>query len=284
VQLPAPTTAAGAGGLRALVEAPASALVALDFDGTLSPIVEDPEQARPAPGAVDAIRGLANVVDTVAVVTGRPAGTAARLLGFDQAVRPQEGLQNLLILGHYGLERWTAEAGVVRDAAIDTGAVDAARTALPALLERFAAPAGTTIEDKAESVAVHVRRTADPAAAFELLREPLARLAESHGLRLEPGRMVLELRPLGIDKGLALESLAGERQVAVVCYAGDDLGDLAAFEALDRLRSKGIRALKICSGSAEVPELQARADLVVDGPEALVALLSQLVDAAKASR
>jgi len=280
VQLPVPTTRAGVDGLRALVEAPASALVALDFDGTLSPIVDDPEQARPVPGALDAVRRLSSVVDAVAVVSGRPAMTAARLLGLDHV----SSLRNFLILGHYGLERWTPDAGVVRDVAVDTQGVDAVRQVLPSLLEHLGAPAGTTIEDKAESVAVHVRRTADPAAAFGLLREPLAQLAQSHGLRLEPGRMVLELRPLGVDKGLALESLAAERRVAAVCYAGDDLGDLAAFDALDRLRDKGIHTLKICSGSADVPELGTRADLVVDGPEALVALLGQLAAAAEASR
>jgi trehalose 6-phosphate phosphatase len=280
VQLPVPTTRAGVDGLRALVEAPASALVALDFDGTLSPIVDDPGQARPEPGALDAVRRLSSVVDAVAVVSGRPAMTAARLLGLDHV----SSLRNFLILGHYGLERWTPDAGVVRDVAVDTQAVDAVRQVLPSLLEHLGAPAGTTIEDKAESVAVHVRRAADPAAAFGLLREPLAQLAQSHGLRLESGRMVLELRPLGVDKGLALESLAAERRVAAVCYAGDDLGDLAAFDALDRLRDKGIHTLKICSGSADVPELGTRADLVVDGPEALVALLGQLAAAAEASR
>jgi trehalose 6-phosphate phosphatase len=280
VQLPVPTTPAGVDGLRALVEAPASALVALDFDGTVSPIVDDPEEARPASGALDAIRAVVRVFAIVAVVTGRPAATAARLLGFDRTA----SVENFVILGHYGLERWTTDAGVVRIASVDTRAVDAARTALPRLLDRVGAPPGTAIEDKAESVAVHVRRTADPAAAFSLLREPLAQLAESHGLRLEPGRMVLELRSRGIDKGRALESLAASRRVTAVSYAGDDLGDLAAFDALDRLRNKGIRTLKICSGSADVPELAARADLVVEGPEALVALLSQLAAAAEVSR
>jgi trehalose 6-phosphate phosphatase len=91
--------------------------------------------------------------------------------------------------------------------------------------------------------------------------------------------MVLELRPPGIDKGRALESLADARGVRAVCYAGDDLGDLAAFDAVAGLRRKGLAGLAVCSGSDDVPELRARADLVLEGPPALVDFLNALSDA-----
>ena len=278
MRLPAPTTKAGADGLRALIAAPARALVGLDFDGTLAPIVDDPQQARPIAGATDAIRRLAGYVDTVAIVTGRPAQSAVDLLGFDLAASP-----NLVVLGHYGLERWTPAVGVVRRDA-DDAAIEAVRATLPGLLAEAGAPAGTAIEDKQSSLAVHVRRTADPAAALHRLRPVLSKLAADHGLRLEPGRLVLELRPSGIDKGLALEALVRERAVDVVCYAGDDRGDLAAFDALTRLRATGKAALAVCSASDEVPELARRADIVVAGPAGLVeflrALCAALEDAA----
>jgi trehalose 6-phosphate phosphatase len=90
--------------------------------------------------------------------------------------------------------------------------------------------------------------------------------------------MVLELRPSGVDKGIAFEALADEIGATVACYAGDDLGDLAAYDALDRLGERGVSALKICSGFDEVPQLQERADLVLDGPAELVGFLDGLAD------
>jgi trehalose 6-phosphate phosphatase len=267
-------TQAGADGLESLLARPRRALVGLDFDGTLSPIVSDPAMARPAAGAPESLRRLAVHLDTLAIVTGRPAAVAAALLGFH--AHPPAG--NLVVLGHYGLERWTPEAGVVRAAGhVDDDAIETVRVQLAEVLNRAGAPQGTSIEDKGESVAVHVRRTAHPAAALELLREPLAELASAHGLRLEPGRLVLELRPPGVDKGRALEDLVRERGVDAVWYAGDDLGDLAAFDALVRLRADNVHALAICCASEEARELASRADLVLDGPTALVSFLTDVV-------
>jgi trehalose 6-phosphate phosphatase len=269
--LPEPATSSGREAVRALIAAPAKAVVGLDFDGTLAPIVEDPELARPADGALAAVRRLAASVGAVAIVTGRPAPVAVGLLGLTA-----DDPGNMRVLGHYGLQRWTPRAGTRVAETFDAGAVAAVRARLPSLLREVGAPDGVAIEDKGESVAVHVRRTADPDDAFALLRGPLASLAGSHGLRLEPGRMVLELRPSGADKGIALEELVREVGATVVCYAGDDLGDLAAYDALDRLRERGVAALKICSGSDEAPQLRERADLVLDGPAELVRFLDGL--------
>jgi trehalose 6-phosphate phosphatase len=64
----------------------------------------------------------------------------------------------------------------------------------------------------------------------------------------------------------------------VVLYAGDDLGDLPAYTAVDKLRADGTPGLLVCSGSDEVTELRERADVVADGPEGVVALLRTLAD------
>jgi trehalose 6-phosphate phosphatase len=61
-------------------------------------------------------------------------------------------------------------------------------------------------------------------------------------------------------------------------YVGDDLGDLAAFGAVRALRATGIPGLTVCSSSAEVSALAAEADLVVDGPDGVVALLNAIAD------
>ncbi|HEY6278767.1 MAG TPA: trehalose-phosphatase, partial [Streptosporangiaceae bacterium] len=142
---------------------------------------------------------------------------------------------------------------------------------------------GTWIEDKGAALAVHTRRAADPAAALAAVAGPLAALADGTGLLLEPGRLVLELRPPGTDKGTALKDLAAERRCGAILFAGDDLGDLAAFAAVRDLRRSGHPGLTVCSASAEVTELAAGADLVVDGPGQVAALLAALADALSGS-
>ncbi|MFI7366586.1 trehalose-phosphatase [Streptomyces sp. NPDC050149] len=274
--LPTPVTPAGQEGLAALLARPDRAVIALDFDGTLADIVPDPEQARAHPGAVEALAALAPKVASIAVITGRPAGVAVRYGGFAGVA----GLDRLVVLGHYGAERWDAVSGTVHAPAPHPG-VAAVRAELPGVLDRFDSWHGTWIEEKGQALAVHTRRAADPQAAFEALRGPLGELAARHGLIVEPGRLVLELRPSGMDKGVALTQYVHETGAGSVLYAGDDLGDLAAYAAVDKLRTEGPEGtpgLLIYSGSAEVPELAERADLSLPGPGAVVAFLSALAE------
>ncbi|MFD4870810.1 trehalose-phosphatase [Streptomyces sp. NPDC058412] len=275
--LPMPVTAAGREGLEALLRAPRRSVVALDFDGTLADIVPDPDQARAHPGAVPALSALAPEVASVAVITGRPAGVAVRYGGFAGV----PGLEHLVVLGHYGAERWDAVTGIVHAPAEHPG-VAAVRAELPGFLDSIGAWQGTWIEEKGRALAVHTRRAADPAAAFAALREPLAELAARHGLMVEPGRAVLELRPPGMDKGVALSEFLAERDAEAVLYAGDDLGDLAAYSAVEKRRADGLPGLLVCSGSVEVPELAARADVVLAGPGEVVTFLSNLAKAVRA--
>lgn len=272
--LPTPTTPAGREGLAALLARPDRAVVALDFDGTLADIVPDPEQARAHPGTVEALAALAPQVASIAVITGRPAGVAVRYGGFAGVA----GLDHLVVLGHYGAERWDAASGTVRAPAPHPG-VAAVRAELPGVLDAFDSWRGTWIEEKGQALAVHTRRARDPQAAFEALRGPLGELAARHGLIVEPGRLVLELRPSGMDKGVALTRYVREVGAESVLYAGDDLGDLAAYAAVEKLRAEGpdgTPGLLICSGEAEVPELAQRADLLLPGPGAVVEFLSAL--------
>ncbi|MHB8342299.1 MAG: trehalose-phosphatase, partial [Mycobacteriales bacterium] len=263
--LPAGLGAAGQAGLAALRADPARALVALDFDGTLAPVVARPQDARPAAGTADVLVALGRAVGTLAILTGRPAAVAARLGGL-------AGVPGLVVIGHYGLQRW--EAGRMTSPA-PLPAVAVARDRLAALL-RDADPR-VRIEDKLHSVAVHTRETADPAGELARLTPVLAELAAELGLSLAPGRLVAELRPPGVDKGSALEALAREVGAYCVLVAGDDLGDLAAFETVARLRHGGTPGIAVAVGGPEVPaELVRAADLVVDGPAGLLALLGQL--------
>jgi trehalose 6-phosphate phosphatase len=262
--LPAPRTGAGRVGLDALLQAPENALIAMDYDGTLAPIVPDPAAARAHPEAAEALSRLAPLVGTLAVLTGRPATLAVQLGGLDD-------VPGLIVLGQYGRQRW--EGGILSSPPTPPGVRDA-WSELPEVLAAAGAADGTFLEDKGDAVAVHTRRTAEPGPALDRLRQPLAALAERTGLVTEPGRMVIELRPAGSDKGQALKNLVSERKASPITYMGDDLGDRPAFLAVDELRGTGIPGLTVCSGSSEVTALAELADLVVDGPAGVVALLS----------
>ncbi|MFI9558470.1 trehalose-phosphatase [Nonomuraea endophytica] len=242
---------------------PSGAVIGLDFDGTLSPIVPDPAAARIHPAAPDILAQLSARMSAVVILTGRPPATVLEL---------GPGLTDvpgLVILGHYGFERW--ENGRISAPPPPAG-VPRAEAELPMLLDALGLT-GVAVEDKGRAVAVHTRRSPDPEGAFEALRRPLAALAERNGLVVEPGRYVLELRPPGMDKGQALSLFLAERAARSVMFVGDDLGDLAAFDAVRASRLPGVT---VCSGSAEVTELAERADIVVDGPDGVMALLKEL--------
>lgn len=103
-------------------------------------------------------------------------------------------------------------------------------------------------------------------------------MAERHGLAVAPGKLVWELRPpVGRDKGDAVGRVVEEVGARLVAMAGDDLGDLDAFAEVERVAREGGGGLRIAVRSGESPpELLAAADLVVDGPGGLRALLEQL--------
>ena len=267
-----PLRGAARQGWDSLLADPTKALLAFDFDGTLSPIVDDPERAYAHPDVIAVLGRLGTVVGAVAVVTGRPVASVLRLA--EPAGVP--GLESLVVLGQYGIERWDAATGEFA-APPPPGEIARVRDALPGLLADLDL-AAARIEDKGRAVAVHVRTSANPVAALERLRVPLALLAAEHGLILEPGRLVLEMRPPGMDKGQALLLLVAERRVSTVVYAGDDLGDLAAYDAVDAWRGEGRTGLLICSASAEQDALSRRADVVVPGPDGLVRWLAELAD------
>ena len=270
-RLPEPVTAEGRAGLVALIEEPARALVAVDFDGTLAPIVTDPDDARAVTGAAEALTALATRIGTVAVVTGRAAEVAVEFGGFAD-------VPGLWVLGHYGLEQW--HAGALSSPPPDP-AVDEVRRRLARILAH--APEGVRIEDKLHSLVVHTRPTADPAGALAVLVPQLERLASDVGLETVPGRFAVEIRPSGVDKGTAFERLARERDAHAVAFIGDDVGDLPAFAVVESMRREAVPGLTVASvdpGVGDAPaELAHRADLVLPGPPAVVQFLLALAAA-----
>jgi trehalose 6-phosphate phosphatase len=239
-------------------------LVTVDFDGTLAPIVPDPADSRPAPGAVAALRAIAECGAQVAVITGRDARTVVALGGLD-------AIPGVIVEGLYGAERWQGGALTTLP---EPEAMRRLRAELPAIVAT--GDPKLWIEDKRLSLVVHGRMAADPEAALDPVREPVTALGEQLGLSVHPGRGVLELRLPGYDKGAALRHLVGELAPNAVLFVGDDVGDLPAFAVATELREGGIPAWSVAVVSPEAPEVAQAADVRVDGPAGVVALLQML--------
>ncbi|SDB86332.1 trehalose 6-phosphate phosphatase [Raineyella antarctica] len=253
---------------------PARTILGLDFDGTLSPIVADPDRAYVHPDSVAALRRIAPHLLQVAIITGRPALKAVELGGLDAG----EGLGHLVVLGQYGIERWDASTGEVVSPPLPEAIIEV-KQALPALLAAAGHPEAW-IEDKGRAVAVHTRRLADPAGALADLEGPVAELAATHGLHLEPGKNVLEVRAGGFDKGDAVRDLVERLDPATFVYAGDDLGDIAAYDAVEALRGQGRTGVLVFPAApGEDSPLAARADVVLEGTDGMAEWLTGLADA-----
>jgi trehalose 6-phosphate phosphatase len=228
-----------------LARDPAASAVLLDVDGVLAPIVMRPEDATVPEETRSELRRLAGRYALVACITGRPDDDARRMLGVD----------GIRVVGEHGL-------------GLDPAATDWAER-----VSAFADGIEWPVERKAFSVSFHYRDAQDEPAARTFLEEVAAR-AEEEGLAPRFGRKVLEIRPpVAADKGTAVRHLLTEQGLRRALYAGDDTTDLDAFEAVAEL-DLGVRVAVV---SAEgPPALRESADVVVESPEELLALLRQL--------
>ncbi|MGO9341460.1 MAG: trehalose-phosphatase [Acidimicrobiales bacterium] len=233
----------------------------VDFDGTLAPIVADPSSARAVPGASTALRDLAGHFGSVAVVSGRPAEFLRRRL--------RSAGQSVRLFGLYGMEE--VVAGEVR---IDQRVIPwlpivaAAREAA----ERTA-PAGVGLEDKTVSLTIHWRNAPSAAGWATGFAESQS---DRVGLRHRFGRLSVELMPpVDVDKGTVVSAVGKATRAA--CYFGDDIGDLQAFRALDRLARTGTATVRVAVADAESPpQVLAAADMIVEGPSEACRLLRAL--------
>ncbi len=251
--------------LAPLLERPGTTAIATDFDGTLSPIVEDPAEARPIDGASDVLERLARRFGVVAVVSGRPVSFLVEHLGPARSHGSPGPTEVASVaprfVGLYGLET-SGRDGV---AATEPGA-ERWRPVVEEAVERLGslAPSGVEVEPKGLTVTVHWRRA--PGEARRAIAAVDAE-AERSGLRAHAARMSIELRPpLEVDKGIALRRLVAGCTAA--CYFGDDLGDLAAFATLSDLASAdGLSTVSVAAVDAEsAVEVAEAADVTVQGP------------------
>lgn len=257
--------------LRPLLDQPRLGLVT-DMDGTISPVVADPNAAQVTPRARALLRALRAHLALVAVISGRAAAD----------VRERVGVPGLVVAGNHGLEFWAnGAAHLAPEAAAYRPALEAARDAL-----RAALLPGMQVEDKGATLSVHYRRAPDPAAAASAF-EPVAQaVAGAHGLRLFHGRMIFELRPpLDIDKGAAFRRLVHDYALNGAVYLGDDTTDADALRAARDLRAAGTcyaLALGVESGDTP-PSVLAASDVLLPGVAGVEDFLAWLLNALSAS-
>ncbi|HEX2904618.1 MAG TPA: trehalose-phosphatase [Jatrophihabitans sp.] len=238
------------------------ALLALDFDGTLSELVPDPMAARPVPGAIEALIELTHRGARIAIVTGRDAETVLELGELQR-------IPDVVVSGLHGAESWQAGRLSTRE---EPPALDELRRLLPPLL-----PPGVWLEDKRLSLVVHARKADNPEQRLRELGHIVPRLVSERGLEAHPGKQVIEIRIPGLSKATALTGMLTDMTTAAL-FAGDDLGDLPGVDAI---RSWGERtgrpAVSIAVGA--VDELRASTDLQLDEPAQLAAWLTELAAA-----
>ncbi len=255
------TQSAVLAGLEPILADPSRTGIFCDFDGTLAEIVDEPDLARPVEGSAAVLGELADLVAVVGVLSGRPVDFLTPFFS-----------RSILLAGLYGLETVTDGVrsdhplgGSWREVIDDVAASSVAH-----------GPKGMHVEGKGLSITLHFRTHPELDAEIRAFAE---QQAARSGLQVRSARMSYELHPpIEVDKGTALLELTDDLQT--VLFVGDDVGDLPAFDALDELAGRSVRAIRVAVRSTEESaELTERADVRVDGPSGVREMLQGLRDA-----
>jgi trehalose 6-phosphate phosphatase len=227
---------------------PAHAAILLDIDGTLAPIVRHADDAAVPERTRVLLIALAKRYAVVGCISGRRSTTARQMVGIGSIAYAGNHGSELLLPGSSDVE------------------IDPELAAHEPAVRRFAAAVYTPELQKLRV------RSED--------KRAIAEQAQEAGLAIHWGRKVLEVRPpVDIHKGRGVQRLLEDRDIAVGLYVGDDMTDLDAFGGLRDLVQEGRLGAAVCVGvrSEETPdELEAGADLLVDGPDGVVELLRAL--------
>lgn len=231
-----------------------------DFDGVLSPVTDDPDASQPVASVLGVLEELAARVARVAIVSARPVSFLRSRF---------DSLSHVDLYGLYGLEVWHDGEVVTEPAALPWV------PAMSALAERAQAdlPEQILVEYKRLSVALHYRtapQLADRVAAWAHEQ------AEAAGLRIQGGRMVVELKPpVDQDKGMVISE--GVKVAGCAWYFGDDMSDIKAFDALRAREAVDPAFFGMCVAVANPEtgaEVSSAADLTLESPSAVAEFLA----------
>jgi len=238
-----------------------------DIDGTLSPIVERPEDARITPRCRELLVDLIRIGVRVALITGRELDVA----------RSMADLDGVAYAASHGLDFWVGGSIEMRVSVSE----------YPALVDRMLkeigdlTELGITVERKGVGVAFHYRRAPDEAAALAGIERAIGSTESARHFHRIEGRMVIELRPdVEASKGTAARHLAHRLGVKSIVCLGDDLTDVDMFQSVAALQEQGLEARSVAVISQEIhPDVLAAADYMVEGVEGVEWLLAELADA-----
>lgn len=235
-------------------------LVALDFDGTLAPTVDDPAESRALPGVAEAVASLAAADDTVvAIVSGRSLSSLREVVSVPAEV---------VLVGSHGAES-LVDGELVRP--VLTGDerefLEATFLAVEAVAARFS---GARVERKPSGFALHTRlaSAADAAHARREAASAVQALDRAGTVIERSGKDILEFLIRPADKGAALDQLRGSSAATAVVFIGDDVTD-----------EDGFRSLLPGDAGIKVGEGETLAEFRTTDPEAAVRLLAALAKA-----
>jgi trehalose 6-phosphate phosphatase len=204
-------------------------LLAFDYDGTLAPIVGDPEQAAMRRSTGELLRRLTELYP-VAIISGRAQADVVKHL---------RGVGVHQIVGNHGVEPWHASPRLS----------DEVRQWLPLLEERFATLKGVRIEDKVFSVAVHYRRSREKKKVRAAIAGAVTALGD---VRVIGGKQVVNLLPPSAPlKGFALERERSRLRCDTAIFVGDDETDEDVFDLDQPGRLLTIRVGRSRTSSAQ---------------------------------
>lgn len=238
-----------------------------DIDGTLAPIVPNPEDARISARARDALLALIDEGVAVGFVTGRALEKARDIVGIPGAY----------FAGNHGLN--IAADGVIEALEELRPYVGWAQQVIRDASDLHIP--GVIVEDKGPVVAFHYRMAEEEDSAREAIERALGSSEAARNFRVQQGRKVIELRPpIAIDKGTAVEVLAMRMGAKSVLTMGDDATDLDMFRGVRDLRERGVPGASVSVWSYEVqPVVLESTDYFVRGVEGVEWLLEEIVKA-----
>jgi len=210
----------------------------LDVDGTLLDIAHHPEAVRPTPRLKLLLRRALIALDgSVALVSGRS------IIGLDRLFAPLV----LPAAGLHGVERRSADGTVHYSASMD----DRLHAAKRRLMDFAEKHPGVLLEDKGAALALHYRNAPDLADRSARLMSEVA-LAAGRDFHVQQGKMVLELKPAGHDKGTAVRCFMQEPPFLdrIPVFIGDDVTDEDGFAAVNDMGGLSIRVGDGCATRA----------------------------------
>lgn len=244
--------------------------MALDIDGTLSPIAPTPDEAGIYPGVLSLLE-RAKKHAQIAILTGRSIDDGAGMLNID----------GLTYIGTHGMEwseglPWLHPVEIIPEA---LNYYEPGKYLLDLVEQHLSKLPGVIVQRKRIGGTIHYRLSPDPTEARQKLLSLLRRPAQQVNMQLSEGKFALEIRvPLPIHKGRAVRQIVERYGLNAIVFAGDDRTDLDAIIEITRMRKEGISALSVVVQHHDtLPELLAQTDIVVQEVPGMVELLREMV-------